>query len=200
MILSSWSTFFDASGIAGLVALIWQAIDKFISFRRRPQLRFLPFDRQRDLRTWETGQPNAPKRKFFTLEVVNTGKRAAVRCVATLRIEKFPPNFKSDDPRFALHWASAPVDDRTSGTHPVDIGSEGNRLDVVFTIENQSVAGSWVATPLAMVMPVQHQAYLPTGSYEGVVEVKCDNGAGQTLRVRIYSPSNWLDLDASPLN
>jgi len=197
MILFSWGSFFDASGVAGLVALVWQVIDKIVASKGRPHLRFLPFDPQRDLRTWTSPQTNHPPRKFFTLEVVNSGKSTAIRCVATIVFTKLPPAVAISEPRFALHWASIPFDNRTSSAQPRDIGSEGERLDVAFTFEGQNIPGAWIATPLSLSSPGPHQAHLAPGQYEATIRLSCDNGRGDELSVRLYSPTNWADLDGS---
>lgn len=199
MIRFSWSNFFDASRVAGLLAFVWQIADKATSFYGRPRLRLLPFDHQRDVGIWSDPQPNVPRRKFFTLQVRNTGSRAAVRCVATLQVHSLPPGVRIADPRFSLHWASSAVTNQTSGANPIDIGAEGNRLDVAFTQEGQEIPGAWAGTPLALSVLALHQSYLPPGQYEAVIKVQCDNGAGDELQVRIHSPTSWMDLDASAI-
>jgi hypothetical protein len=189
----SWSAFFDASGVAGLMALIWQSFDKWSAFRGRPQLSIRPFDSQRDLRVWDLG--NGVRRKVFTLEVGHAGSRAAVRCVATLEITKIPSSVSLSQRHFGLHWAAVPYDMSSTGAQPVNIGSEGHRLDVAFSDE-RSDGGSWVATPMALLAPGMHQAFLPPGRYEAVVRIGCDGGKGTLLAVQIVSCANWLDFTA----
>ena len=192
--------FFDLGGIAGFAALLWQTLAGIVGWKGRPTLRFKPLDPNRDLRIWTFANLNGQRRKFFTLEVTNTGKRTATRCVATLVIDQCPDGVNLTNSKFALHWAGIDYSIATTGAQPVDIGSEDRRLDVAFTVEGQQHVGCWIALPVALVLPIPNQAFLPPGRYEGNLSVSCENGTGQTIRVRVYSPNNWTDLDAGRLN
>lgn len=156
-----WQKFFDAGGIAGMLALVWQFMREGASCRRRPVLRIEPFDPKTGLMTW--ADQAGESRKFVTLQVSNTRGRAAIRCVATLRVIKAPVGVGIRQPSFPLHWADVPYTADNSTMQPVDIGSEGRRLDVAFTRLGQTEPGCWVAMPMSLVLPINHQGLLAPG-------------------------------------
>jgi hypothetical protein len=194
----AWDTFFDAGGIAGVVSLLWQAVREGGSWRGRPKLGVLPFEKARDVRRWTVSDVGGQVRQVFTLEVLNSGKRTATRCVATLRLIRCPDGVRMPDPHFTLHWAGIDYCFANTGAQPVDIGSEHRRLDVAFKVQRQSVDGCWIAIPMALLQPGLHQALLPIGSYEVEILIRCENGRGVRQSFRLESPRASDDLSVVP--
>lgn len=191
-----WSLFFGLVGtVIGLVSFTWQVVRELIDWRRRPRLTINKFDKARDIRVFRF--PRGFRRKFVTLHVTNSGRMLATRAVATLEILQYPDEFVSNERSFALHWAGVKYRRLTSGAEPVDIGSEGRRLDIAFTEDENSIAaGSWVAFPLSLSDPRKHQGYLPPGEYLLRIRVSFAGGKASEYDLRLFSPAGWLGIDA----
>lgn len=194
--MPGWGTFFDLGGVAGVIALGHQALRGVADYRGRPKLRIEPIDPSRDLREWVLSDLGRTQR-VFSLQVSNDGRRAAVRCIATLSITSSPVALV--ETKFSLHWADLPYSHHSSAAPAVDVGSEGRRLDVVFTVKGQAQSGCWVAIPMALSQPVPNQALLPPGAYEATVTIQADNAKPASLRVRIEAPQRWDALVAGTL-
>ncbi len=192
----AWDTFFDAGGVAGMVALAAQGVRFARDYRRRPRLQIEPIDPARDLQQWMVTNLQRTQR-VFTLQISNTGKRTAMRCVATLTITRTPTNLRQS--RFVLHWADLPYSHHSSTAPAVDIGSEGRRLDVAFTIDGQRHSGCWVAIPMALAAPIPNQALLQPGEYEATVAITSDTADPVSVRIRLIAPTVWADLKAGTL-
>ena len=70
---------------------------------------------------------------------------------------------------------------------------------MVFTCQNQTLPGCWIAIPNALLTPnLNNQTYLPPGNYKVKIDVLCNNGKGDSRIYRITSPNspnNWQNLD-----
>lgn len=195
---SGWDILFKIGGLAGLASFIWLAIKDLIKFWCKPKLH-ITFRSNRDLRT-VTYESEGWTRKFVTLHVQNTGKDTARRCIALMNIIRKPsaPNITED--QYALHWASLPYSNLTTGAEPIDIGLEVARLDILFTQAGQSVPGCWVAVPFALSGNLEvNQTYLLPGEYEFEVIVSCENGKESKMRFKLASPSKWDELHVHKL-
>ena len=137
------------------------------------------------------------KQKVFTLEITNTRKRVAKRCVAILTILDAPPGVTLFQQNYPLHWADTDYSPRTTGAVPIEIGPEGNRLDVAFSFLGQPQAGCWAAIPMALAsMQPTNQAYLPPGEYRVCVKIHCENGFDTKKTFILQSPKTWDALEA----
>ena len=181
--------------MAGILALAWQTIKGIVDWRKRPVLRVRRLDAKRDILTWTFADLQGQQRKFITLQVDNNGQRTASRCIAILTIEPRPNHLPEN--RFDLHWTGIDYNLIAAGAQPVDIGSEGRRLDVAFTVDQQNAPGCWLAVPVALALPIPNQAFLPPGDYGAVLTVSCENGKGHSVRLRIRAPTRWQHLDAT---
>lgn len=182
--------------LSGLFLLFWVIGRDINNWRKKPKLRILPLDKQRDLRNFlfaTTGW----ERRFATIHVKNNGLVTAERSVAVAKFIKTPKNIRHLEREYALHWADIPYTLRTTGAEPVDIGQEPRRLDVAFTHKGQRLNGCWITMPIALSGALQqNQAYLPPGEYEIEIKVSCEQDKkGDTKRYKIISPKNWIDLD-----
>jgi hypothetical protein len=192
----TWETFFDLGGIAGLGSLVWQGVLAARRYGSRPVLHVRPFDKARDLDTWRVDNSQLHQ-KVLTLEVKNLGKRLAKRCVATLNVLAAPPGVRLRDTSMTLHWAGTSYINLDTGAHPVDIGAEPRRLDVVFTRNTAGSSGAWVAVPLALSqLNGAPQFHLPPGRYDVEVVITCEDGAGCRVGLTIESPAAWNQLAA----
>ena len=146
---------------------------------------------------------NSKTWKFVTLEVASkTG--LATGCEARAIIVKHPENVIINGGLLRvsnnLHWAGVSYTTRTTGMDRVDIGQSTQRLDVVFT-EPDHKDGCSLAMPIALSNVFNGnnripQAILPEGEYILEVKVSCANGRGDSKKIILTSPSNWLDLEA----
>lgn len=166
-----------------------------VEFFRRPRLRITqgPY-----AQNWNIG--NVGLRRFVNLEVRTTNRGTARRCVARAIIVEHPQNVAHIVDEYALHWADVPYSGRSTGSEPIDIGIAVQRLDVAFTLPNQT-GQAWLAVPLALTAPnVATQFVLPEGEYVMRIEVSCENGRGDSKTIRLISPNNWLDLNAEDVS
>jgi hypothetical protein len=184
--------------ITSVAAGVVKAIARVRSWRQRPALRILPFNERRDRTEWMVPDLGRLQR-VFTVQVENTGKRTAARCVGILTVKrKSEPNAQPRD--YVLHWAETPYEWRTSGANPVDIGPEGHRLDVVYSYLEQSIAGCWVATTSALRRPdLSRSDYLAPGEYECTVTIHAENAATVAATYTVTSGARWRDLSVSPV-
>jgi hypothetical protein len=54
---------------------------------------------------------------------------------------------------YNLHWADVDYSMKPTEAQPVDLGSDEQRLDVVFTDKGIDKSGCWVAIPIALTNP-----------------------------------------------
>ncbi len=187
----------SSAGVASIIILIWSRIS---SWSRRPKLE-IDFDKDRDVRVWlsvdvDNGRSKEWTRKFFNLQILNSGKNIAKRCEAVVTVLSCPNNVTHLQEKYAIHWADTPYSGRTTGTYPVDIGSAPQRLDIVFT-DKDIPQGAWLAIPFALLRPDKEtQVFLPPGDYNIETNVFCSNGRGDSKRFKVTSPQQWTDLDA----
>ena len=180
--------------MAGLLSSFRLLIKDLIKFHRKPKLQ-INFGKDTCLRTYSF-EDTGWVRHFATLNIKNNGKDTAKRCVAVMTILKKPRDASNVEDRCALHWAGVDYSTQTTGAQPVDIGPEPRRLDVAFTQQDQPIKGCWIAMPLALSGFLRrNQAHLLPGDYEVEIEIRCENGKGDTKKFRVTSPDNWRDLD-----
>jgi hypothetical protein len=135
-------------------------------------------------------------RRFVHFEVSSRKGNLARRCVGRARIIEHPENVTILQEEYPLHWADAPYSTVGTEAEPVDISREVRRLDVAFTMSN-SGGKAWIAMPLALAVPDKvPQAALPRGEYVLEVTVSCENGRGDSARLRLKAPDGWEDLQA----
>jgi hypothetical protein len=179
----------DTLSKLGLFAVVVTALGVLWKWFKRPKLKIGPM--KADI--WTYVERTHPDRMVITTEISNNGKIRAEGCVATIRIsgDIINPNTK-----YALHWAGMPYSLTTTGEQPVDIGRADQRLDIIFTQENQPIPGCWLGTswPLSFELPGRDQFYLPGGYYYFELEVGCVNGTGQKKRFIFESPRSWQEL------
>jgi len=191
-----WVIVGSASGGASLIVWLIRGVIKLLS---RPKLK-IDFDKSRDLVVWGTyhnGMSKKWTRKFVNLQIEKAGKDTAMRCEAVVAVVDCPSNVTHLTGKYPVHWADTPYSGRTTGGHPVDIGSSPQRLDVVFS-DKDNPYGTWLAVPFALLSPDKaNQFFLPPGDYTINVEVSCSNGGNDSKRFRLISPRNWTDLDVA---
>jgi hypothetical protein len=166
---------------------VWKSIN-------RPSIKFErgPYAINRDFQNQETW-------RFVSIEVKNRRNETARRCVATAIILKQPNNVKLVQEEFSLHWADVPFNGRSTGADPVDIAGGQQRLDIAFTTPNHSKTSS-VAMPVALSMSGQApQAILPSGEYILQINISCENGSGDAMKIKLISPDNGQDLRAEKI-
>ena len=186
----------EIGALAGLVSFFWLAAGAFKRWLHRPRIAIRPFDRQRDLRTLELGENRY--RSVFTVEVCNLRSHTAMRCVGVLTVTKWPANVRLAEKRFPLHWTGVDHSVDNSGAHPVDIGFENRRLDVLFTIP-RGPPGCWPATAKALSLADTNGHYFPPGSYEAVLTLKPEGAKGITVNLAFSAPERWDDWEPTIL-
>ena len=100
---NNWDILFKRGGLAGLASFIWLFIKDFMKFCKKPRIK-ITFSKDTDLRTWafaDTGWV----RKVATLNIKNSGKDTAKRCVAVMSILKKSRDANNIEDECALHWA-----------------------------------------------------------------------------------------------
>ncbi len=190
------ASFTEIGAVAGLVSFFWQAASAFQRWLHRPRIAIRPFDRERDLRTLELGENRY--RRVFTLEVCNLRSHTAMRCVGVFTVTKWPGNLRLAEKRFPLHWADVDYSVDSSGAHPVDIGFDDRRLDVLFTIPG-GPPGCWPGTAKALSLPNTHQHYFPPGSYEAVLTLNSEGAKGITVNLAFSAPERWDEWEPTIL-
>lgn len=187
---TSWVAILGA--VAGVLASLRWFINDVRNFTNKPKL---VISEGPSLRNWHfIGTTQV--RRFVNFEVASKKGRTARRCVAKAIIIQHPANITHLEKEYTLHWADVPYSTLSTGAEPVDIGLEPRRLDIVFTVPNQS-GKSWLAMPLALTAPGSvPQATLPQGEYILKVLVSCENGSGDAKTIKLISPDNWQDLQA----
>lgn len=189
------------SFIKDIIAFIKDIIIKhIIAFLRQPKLKILPFDPDKDLRTWNYLNTKW-ERKVATLHIKNEKDQRAKDCVAILKILSRPPNVTHLETQYYLHWADVNYSIRTNAPQPVDILKGQRRLDVVFSQKDQQIPGCWIAIPVALsqAQPKQNQAYLPPGEYQVEVIISCEYGKGDKRKYKIISPEDWQSLNMNQI-
>lgn len=80
------------------------------------------------------------------------------------------------------------------------IGAAPQRLDVVFTVPTRN-GEAYLAMPIALSAMLNNntvpQAILPQGKYVFKIKVSCANGRGDCKTIKLISPNNWQDLEAT---
>lgn len=186
--------------LAGLFSFLYVLLKDIFKRIYAPKLKISPLNKVQDLRVYGIrGVPSFPTRKFANLQIENVSRNTTARnCVATMKFLKKTVGVTHLERKYNLHWADIPYSGRTTGAEPVDIRSDW-RLDVVFTCQNQTLPGCWIAIPHALLYPDQiNQAYLYPGEYTIKISIRCDGGKGQTKLYKILSPDSnirWRDLD-----
>jgi hypothetical protein len=188
--------------LAGLFSLIYVVIKDYYRWKKSPKLKIACLNKTQDIRVFNiTGLPSFPIRKFVNMQIRNKKRNITARgCIATIKFIKKPSNVTHLEREYTLHWADIPYSGRTTGSEPVDIISDW-RLDAVFTCQNQTLPGCWIAIPNALLNPNLHnQTYLPPGEYKVRIDILCDNGKGDFGIYIITSPDspiNWQNLDCN---
>jgi len=182
-----------ALGLAACLRWLWHDITA-LTGRPRLMLSHHPF-----AINWQSIDTDETRR-FVHFEATNR-KGVARHCIATARIISHPSSV-TDMPAlqkaFLLHWADTPYSTVSTKAEPVDIRKEARRLDIVFTTSRFS-GQSWLATPLALAAPGKvPEATLPPGEYLLKVTVSCENGGGDSRRIRLTSPADWPELAVEP--
>ena len=190
---TSWELILATIGaVTGILASLRWLVRDIHNHVNRPTLKI---SRSLDIKNWrflDTGDT----RGFITLEVTNKSNQTAHRCVATAEIVKQPAGVTHLQKSYPLHWAGLPYSCLNTGADAVDIGTESRRLDVAFTPPNDRDR-AWIAMPFALSVPGKvGQAALPKGEYVLKIQVSCDNGRGDSMLVKVLSPTDWQDLTA----
>jgi len=186
-----FQTVTDIGGISGLIL----GIKYLISYFNQPRIKVLSLDPERDIRIY-TYARKGWRRKFVNLHVENNKKCPAISAVATLELLSVPPGIQRHFERiYYLHWADVPYSSKSKRPEPVEIYKGEMRLDIAFTCSDQRTPGCWIAIPLALRYPMDHQAYLPPGEYKIEIDIYCKNGRGAKRSYKIISPDIWEDLN-----
>ncbi len=181
-----------AFGLAAVIRWIYQDITTYTS-RPRLIISHGPFAiNWQSIDTEET-------RRFVHFEV-KSQTQLARHCLAKARIIEHPPEVTILQKELPLHWADTPYSTISTEMEPVEIGTEPRRLDIAFTVSNHNSL-AWVAMPLALATPGKvPQATLPPGEYTLDIIISCENGKGDTRRIKLVSPHDWEELQAEPVN
>ena len=181
-----------AFGLAAVLRWIWHDITNFIN-KPRLAISHGPF-----AINWQSIDTDETRR-FVHFEV-SSKKGIARRCQAKARILKHPESQIILQEEFPLHWADTPYSTVSTEATPVDIGTEAKRLDIAFTV-SQNTGQTWLAMPLALAAPGKvPQASLSPGEYTLEVIVSCENGQGDTRMISLTSPEKWDELQAGQLH
>jgi hypothetical protein len=177
---------------AGLLASVRWLVNDIMNLTNKPKLVISHGPYAKNWQYLGTTQV----RRFINFEVITKKGRTARGCGAKVTIIKHPDNVTHLEREYGLHWAGVPYSTLSTGAETVEIGAAPRRLDVAFTVPNQT-GQSWIAMPIALTAPGQvPQASLPQGEYILRVTVYCENGRGDAKTIRLISPENWQDLQA----
>ena len=167
------------------------------SYWNAPELQIVRFEPKRDLATYMV-VPGNRTQMVFTVQVANTGKHVAERCVGILDVKLRSAPYTEG--HYVLHWADTPYQLQTSGVDPVDIGPEGRRLDVLFTFDGQPMAGCWAASSSALSVPqISPREHLGPGDYDCTVTVHAPNAGKVTAAFTVTSATTWRELRVAPV-
>ncbi|SRR6266542_1129012 len=186
-----WQAFFSLGGVAGALSLIWQVSDALRDRYRRPKLRILDIDRNRNIFSFNYGPQDDVR--FVTVHIKNVGRKFARGCVAQARIKR--SEAKEGMQEVALHWADTPVIYRTTGQAHVDVPPGGQwRLDVAFARPQHQCA--YLATESALYGNFVDDAALLPGQHEVEIRATFDDGDDVIRTLRILCTKRWEELDA----
>ena len=190
---NEWDIVIKVGSLSGMLSLIILGVSRVYRWFKRPKLS-IEFDKSQNLRTYSF--VDTPwRRKVFTLHIGNSGKYIAKRCIGMVNVITSPAGISHPKGKFPLHWGDIDYSARATEAQPVDIGSEGRQLDVVFS-DRDNPKGGWLAVPLALSAPKKAQQFhLPPGEYRLEVTVLCENGKVDTKQFKITSPQDWIGLD-----
>ncbi|MDD3492268.1 MAG: hypothetical protein PHU95_04320 [Candidatus Thermoplasmatota archaeon] len=193
-------TIYTVGSILGF-SFLYVLLKDIITYFYKPKLKILKFNKGLDLQEYKSAQPPVWRRKFANLHVKNVHRVTARRCIATLEFIEYPDNVTLHERQYTLHWADVPYSLRSTGAEPIDIGSEMQRLDVVFTDANTQISGCLISMPIALSIPANTpQAILPSGEYYVHIRISCDNGKTikgnyKIISPQIINPNDWQNLD-----